>query len=514
MSREKIITPEKFAELRETFRREHKTVVLCHGVFDLLHYGHIEHLQEAKAQGDILAVSVTSAPFVNKGPGRPYFSDEQRLSFLASIEFVDYVLLSEAVTVHKIVAAVQPDIYVKGQEYAAQENDITGNIGAEQEIVERYGGRIYFTQGEVYSSTKLLNNFFGALPEEALEASRRLKKKYGANLADEMRQAVESFTGLNVLVIGDIIIDEYAFCGVQGVTMKDAAMSTRYDHTERYAGGSLAIARHIANFAGTTTLLSMMGYDAKLEEFIRKKMHKVTCRIVQDEHFRTPVKRRYLKENPLREEYDKLFSVNYLPTAEEIERTNYGNFYRNLQEMLPQFDVVVVCDYGHGLLDEKSIGEIEAKAKLLAVNCQTNSSNFGLNPITKYSHADIFVVDEREIRLPFGQTRRKNEDLLLPLKEKLRARYAWLTQGASGALGLCGAEKAQISAVTLRVKDTVGAGDAYFALVALAAAKDMPVDQATLIGNIAGAIKTNLVGNSKPVAKVDLLKFLATVLNV
>ena len=141
----KIIDKKEFAKLRQGFRDEGKKVVLCHGVFDLLHYGHIEHLQEAKAQGDILVVSVTAAKYVNKGPGRPYFNDQQRMAFLASLEIVDYVLLSEAVTVHEIVKAVQPDIYVKGQEYAAAENDVTGNIGPEQEIVERYGGRIYFT---------------------------------------------------------------------------------------------------------------------------------------------------------------------------------------------------------------------------------------------------------------------------------------------------------------------------------------------------------------------------------
>ena len=172
---DKIISREAFADLREGFRKRGKTVVLCHGVFDLLHYGHVEHLQEAKSLGDILVVSVTAARFVNKGPGRPYFNDKQRMAFLASLECVDYVLLSEAVTVHEVVKCVRPDIYVKGQEYAAAENDVTGNIGPEQEIVESFGGRIHFTNGEVHSSTKLLNNFFGALPEDVVETSQALR---------------------------------------------------------------------------------------------------------------------------------------------------------------------------------------------------------------------------------------------------------------------------------------------------------------------------------------------------
>ncbi len=514
MDSHKIVSREEFAKKRLEFRKQHKTVVLCHGVFDLLHYGHIEHLQEAKEQGDVLVVSVTAAQYVNKGPGRPYFTDQQRMSFLASLEFVDYVILSEAVTVHKVVESVQPDIYVKGQEYAASENDVTGNIGPEQETVEKYGGRIYFTQGEVYSSTKLLNNFFGALPEEVIEESRKLRKKYGNEIAEIIRRQVDDFAKLKVLVVGDIIIDDYVFCKVQGLTTKDAAMSTRYDYLERYAGGSLAIARHIANFAGKVTLLSMMGFEPDIEKYIGKTMTNVTCRVVQDRHFITPVKKRYLKLHPLRKEYEKLFSVNRLLDVEGIKEVNYGNFYRNLEQMLSEYDLVVVCDYGHGLLNKKSIRMIEEKANFLAVNCQANSSNNGMNVISKYHRADMFVVDERELRLPFGQTTDTSEVLLKKLAKQLKSDAAWVTQGASGALGMRDKEKVQLPAVTLQVKDTVGAGDAFYSLAALGAATYMPVDTTTLLANVAGAIKTNLVGNSKPVAKVDVLKFLGTILNV
>lgn len=510
----KIFSREDFNSIREGLRQQGKKVVLCHGVFDLLHYGHIEHLKEAREQGDVLVVSVTAARFVNKGPGRPYFNDEQRMNFLASLECVDYVLLSEAVTVHEIVKCVQPDIYVKGQEYAAQENDVTGNIGSEQEIVESYGGKIYFTGGEVHSSTKLLNNFFGALSEKVLESSQRLREEYGGDVAEQIRRRVDDFSRLKVLVVGDIIIDEYDFCKVQGVTMKDAAMSTRYENTELYAGGALAIAKHLANFAGEVSLLSMMGPEKDLVKLVAEKMDNVNCRIVQDRHFVTPVKKRYLKRHPLRQEYDKLFSVNHLPGTEEMAQTSYENFYRNLEEMCSEYDIVVVCDYGHGLLDKKSIRILEKKAKFLAVNCQTNSSNYGMNLITKYKRMDAFVVDERELLLPFGQTRDSREILLAKLRDRFSASYAWLTLGANGALGLKGEETAKLPAVTLHIKDTVGAGDAFYSLAVLAAVSDMPLAWATLIANIAGAIKTNVVGNAKPVAKVDLLKFMSTVLNV
>ena len=137
-----------------------------------------------------------------------------------------------------------------------------------------------------------------------------------------------------------------------------------------------------------------------------------------------------------------------------------------------------------------------------------------MNVITKYRRADAFVVDEGELRLPFGQLTEEPPELLPKLADQLKSRYAWVTLGAKGALGQTGNEKFLMPAVTLRVKDTVGAGDAFYALASLAAATNMPIDLATLLGNVAGAIKTNLVGNSKPVGKVDVLKFLNTILNV
>ncbi|WP_196602430.1 PfkB family carbohydrate kinase [Pectinatus frisingensis] len=514
MKDDKIIDKKNFLALRQKFRKEGKKVVLCHGVFDLLHYGHIEHLQEARAQGDILVVSVTAAKYVNKGPGRPYFNDNQRMAFLSSLEIVDYVILSEAVTVHEIIKYVQPDIYVKGQEYIVAANDITGNIGSEQQIVEKYGGKIYFTKGAIYSSTKLLNNFFGALPENVIEKSRYLREKYGVNITKQIHNMVESFSDLRVLVIGDIIIDEYVFCNVQGLTTKDAAMSTRYDFQERYAGGALAIARHLANFAGKVTLLSMMGNESNISKYIYDIMAPVECRIVQEPHFITPMKKRYLKRHPLRQEYEKLFSVNRLLDSDSIRMVKYDNFYRNLDQLISQYDLVVVCDYGHGLLNNYAIRKIEKDAKYLAVNCQANSSNFGMNIITKYHRANCFVVDERELHLPFGQSTDVMDNLLKRLNKKLDSEYAWVTLGANGALGLNNDEQTQIPAVTLHVKDTVGAGDAFYSLAALGAVKKMPIDLITLLSNVAGAIKTNLVGNSKPVGKIDLLKFVNTILNV
>lgn len=340
--------------------------------------------------------------------------------------------------------------------------------------------------------------------------------KYGADVAEKVRRMVDSFENLRVLVVGDIIIDDYVFCKVQGLTTKDAVMSTRYDHKERYMGGSLAIARHLANFAGHVTLLAMSDLDKNIMYDIKNNMTGIECCIVKEKSFITPVKKRYLKKHPLRHEYEKLFSVNKLLDIEGMKSVDYTAFKEKLKAILDNYDLVVVCDYGHGLLSEEIIRLIEERAKYLAVNCQTNSSNYGMNVINKYNRADAFVVDERELHMPFGQSTETNFNLLLKLQELLSAEYAWVTLGANGAIGYQQEMKAEsmMPAVTLHVKDTVGAGDAFYSLAVLGAVSKLPVDIATLLANVAGAIKTNLVGNSKAVEKVDLLKFVNTILNV
>lgn len=92
---------------------DHK-IVLTTGVFDLIHPGHIDYFNQAKLYGDILVVSVVDDKFVRKGLGRPVFDEDLRLSWLAALEVVDYVVLNGDYGPWKVMKAIKPDVYVKG----------------------------------------------------------------------------------------------------------------------------------------------------------------------------------------------------------------------------------------------------------------------------------------------------------------------------------------------------------------------------------------------------------------
>jgi sugar/nucleoside kinase (ribokinase family) len=181
-----------------------------------------------------------------------------------------------------------------------------------------------------------------------------------------------------------------------------------------------------------------------------------------------------------------------------------------------EHDLVVVTDYGHGLFDPQTMAVVQEHAPFLALNCQTNSANYGFNLITKYRRADTFSLDQRELSLAFGvQDVHENQSLLLRLREQLGASSAWLTLGADGSLGVTHeGEVERTPALTLHVRDTLGAGDAFFALASASAYAGQTLAIGSFLGALAGALAANITGNERAVDKVDLLKFASTVLNV
>lgn len=505
-STSKIVEGSEFRILREEFREEGKKVIHCHGAFDLLHPGHIAHLEEAKSLGDVLVVSVTSAPYINKGPGHPYFSDELRMKSLAALSCVDYVILSKSVTAEEMFDVIKPDLYVKGAEYKDASNDITQNINKEVEKVRSYGGDVYFTNGVVFSSSKLLNNNFSVYSPETTEYAKDLSKKYSFN---EIRSVVEDMKSLKILVVGDIIVDEYIFCSVQGLMSKDRAFSSRHMREERYLGGSLAVARHLASFSDNVTVCGIVGDEPHIHTQILNDLSKdMHVNLQFDHEFRTIIKRRFVERRGIREEYEKLFSINYLNEDNRNIKESKERFYNKLNEIVSNYDMVVLTDFGHGLVDKTVMEILQEKAVYLAVNCQTNSSNYGTNLITKYYRADAFTLDERELTIAFANRSDDKEGQLISLMKHLNSKIGWLTLGSLGCMGVDkNFEIRKNPALTLTVQDTVGAGDAFFALAVLCACINAPLEVGSFLGSIAGAIASNIIGNSRPVGKVELLKF-------
>ena len=248
-TREKILPYSEAPRVLERLKEQGNKIVQCHGTFDLLHPGHLYHLEEARSLGDVLVVTITAEKNVNKGPGRPYFGDELRCKSLTSLEFVDYVVVIPFTAAVEAIECVKPDIYCKGREYENPETDVTGNFHDDVITVEKCGGRIEFVGSVVFSSTRFLNNVFDSHPPSVKDFLRELAERV---TPDQFRARVEDFSNLRCLVIGDIIFDRYTTVNVQGLTSKNRILSGRMLGEETHAGGALACFRHLRQFTPQT----------------------------------------------------------------------------------------------------------------------------------------------------------------------------------------------------------------------------------------------------------------------
>src|SRR4051812_35908228 len=136
-AKDKIVSLDHLVEMREHWREANKAVVLTNGTFDLLHVGHVRYLLAARALGDLLIVGLNNDGSVRgyKGPGRPLIAEDERAELLAALACVDFVVLFAELTAERLVRAVQPDIYVKGGDYAPGQKELP-----EAPLVREYGG--------------------------------------------------------------------------------------------------------------------------------------------------------------------------------------------------------------------------------------------------------------------------------------------------------------------------------------------------------------------------------------
>jgi cytidyltransferase-like protein len=502
MEHDKILPFESCDEDFRRLRADGRRIVHCHGTFDLIHPGHVKHLAEAKALGDVLVVSITAAPYVNKGPGRPAFSDEQRAFQLAHIGLVDHVVVVPHPYAVEIIDKVRPHVYCKGTEYAEPDTETDRRIDEDAEAVARGGGEVHFVGVPLHSSTQLISQHLDTLDPEVRDYLAGFPVQ---DAAARIEGVAERMRELRVLVVGDLIIDRYTYCHVQGLTSKAHVLSVRPDHSENYLGGSLAIARHVSDFARSTRLIALAGGEPWLDEDLSHDVEGVELDLVRDPEYQTIVKERFVERPGKREELLKHFAVNRLQDAPS-QRLRDALLER-LEGALGSCDMVLLCDYGHGMVDPAVQRLLEEKSPYLALNAQTNSYNHGFNLITKYRRCDLFALDEIELWLAFGQRGAPNAELLGRLAEQLDAERGWLTLGSSGSLvWLRDGESHSCPAMTRSTIDTVGAGDAFLAVAALCGRIGADVATSSVLSNLAGAMAANVVGNRESIQKEVVVK--------
>ncbi|MBS0624642.1 MAG: adenylyltransferase/cytidyltransferase family protein [Verrucomicrobia bacterium] len=499
----KIKTYDEISPILDSFRKEGLKIVQCHGVFDLLHPGHMRHFREAKAQGDVLVVSITQDRFVNKGPGRPAFTESLRLEALASLEDIDYVVLNDAPDAISAIERIKPTIYVKGIEYKNHNEDVTGKISLEAKAVENLGGKIHYTNDIVFSSSSLLNKYFDSQSPEVIDFLNKLKKQF---TSDQIIKHIEALFDLKVLVIGDAIIDEYQYAEPLGQSGKGHHMVVRSLEKEIFLGGSLIIANHIAQFSSQVTLVTALGRNCPFINFIQQNLDpKVDRKITYLEDTTTLIKKRYVHKDG--KTLTKLFET-YSGQDELLNQSETDRIIKFLATNGSKYDLVLSCDFGNGFTNPQMIDAICDVPAHLALNTQTNSGNRGFNVVTNYKRADFISLNEPELRLAAHNKTSSLEGIAADICQVMNCPFISITRGIKGVscYSMDGTHFSLPALVTNSV-DRIGAGDSYLSLAAMCSAKKYPPLLSSFIGSLAAAISVQMIGNQEPIKKDALCKF-------
>lgn len=433
-------------------------LVLSHGVFDVIHPGHVAYFQRCRELGDRLVVGVTADAYVAKGPGRPMFSADARAAVLRSLRMIDEVRVVDAPSAAPLIRELRPEVYAKGEEY--ERVDLAGHLDEERVAVEEAGGRLVFTSTMLGSSTAWINR---QAPPWPAPAEAWLANVRAEHSMEEVLAWFELAKQARVEVIGERIRDEYVYVEPLGKSAKETLVSFEPDGTDAWPGGGEVVAAHLSAYCGGVRYSGGEGYI---------------------------IKRRYVQ---------KAFTHKVFQTVE-------AKALRPQPVDLDEHDLAVVGDFGHGLFpDSESCEAVLKQAKWLGLTVQSNSANWGFNVVTKWPRADYVVVDENEAQLAFHR-REPGDRLVSRLQMALGAETAAITMGHHGSVFIQGDRVERVPALTDRAVDRLGAGDAFLAWTAPFVRLGAPLPLIGLIGSAAAALHVGKPGNP-PLSKAEVLGF-------
>jgi rfaE bifunctional protein kinase chain/domain len=468
-------------------------LVFVSGHFNVIHPGHLRLLRFAKECGTRLIVGVESDQI---GGASVHVPQKLRLEGVISNTFVDEAFVFDE-DVASVISRIRPDIVVKGKEH---EN----RVNPEAVALASYGGKLLFSSGEtIFSSLDLIRREFNELAASDIKLPNEYLERNGVTRA-RLRELVEDFGRLSLVVIGDLIVDEYITCQPLGMSQEDTTIVVTPIDSASFVGGAGIVAAHGAGLGAKVDFFSVAGDDdakqfgqSKLKEFL------VNAHLLTDESRPTTLKQRY------RSKGKSLLRVSHLQQG-AISSELQQAMLEQLRPKIKNADLLIFSDFNYGCLPQALVEEVTRLCKesnvLLAADSQSSSQ---VGDVSRFKGMDLITPTEREARI----ATRDHEDGLVVLAEKLRiqaeASTVLLKMGEEGLLihaytDVRGILTDQVPALNSHPKDVAGAGDSLLITASMAMACGANIWEAGCLGSLAAAIQVGRVGNT-PLKTAELL---------
>jgi rfaE bifunctional protein kinase chain/domain len=482
-------------QLAENVRRRiagRRRVVFVSGNFNVVHPGHVRLLRFARECGDCLVVGVNS-----QSTEGALLSEHDRLDGVRSISYVDHAFVLTGKP-EAFVEVLQPAVVVKGKEYEGRSNP-------EASVLAKYGGRLLFGSGEVsFSSLDLLRREIREVDHSTIDKPHEFRDRHRFTLTD-LRAVLRKFEGMRIVVIGDLIVDEYVNCEALGMSQEEPSLVVAPIASDRFVGGSGIVAAHARSLGGRIDYFTVAGND-EARQFAAAELEKggVKAHIFVDESRPTTVKQRF------RAGGRSLLRVSHL-RQHAISNDLVAQVLEGIRPVIADADLLVFSDFNYGCLPQPLVDSIVTlgAAKELAMVADSQSSS-QIGDISRYRSMLLVTPTEREARLA---TRDFSSGLVVmaeDLQRRCGAENLVLTLGAEGLLVQRGKVSPgelvtdRLPAFNLSPRDTAGAGDSFLACASMALVSGADIWRSVYLGSLAAACQVGRVGNV-PLAPADLI---------
>ena len=465
-------------------RPRKKKVILCHGNFDVVHPGHVRHLIYAKSKADLLIVSITADQYIQKGVYRPFVPENLRAQNLAAFEMVDYVIIDQNKTSIKILKNLKPDFYAKGFEYSSGE--LPPATQEESKVVEKYGGEMIFTPGDVvYSSTKLLNLSQPKIDNyKILDLMERNKISFNS-----LRDTLKKIKKLRVHVIGDTIIDTHTKTNLIGGYLKTPTPSVLYQETKDYTGGAAIVAKHLKKAGAKVCFTTILGND-KLKDFVIGEMKKSKIKL----NFIVDKTRPTTNKNTI-----MATGYNLLKIDKVDNQPISGSILNRIKDVIlkEKADIVIFSDFRHGIFNKSSIPILTSSIKKGTFKVADSQVATRWGNITDFKNFDLITPNEKEARFSLADQDASISGLTQQLDKKINSKNLILKLGERGLFGQgkSNPNGFALPSFTKKIVDAVGAGDALLSYASLALAATKSVLIASILGSLAASCECEKDGN-------------------
>ena len=469
--------------------------VFVYGDFYVLHPGHVRFLKFAASCGDKLFIGIN-----NKQPSAKYPSPQERLETLKSLTLEAEIFIIET-SVKEVIEALRPDIVVKGKEHSARHND-------EVKWLAPWDGKLLFASGE---SSYLSDDLLPAKPKDLHTHWVRPKDFMSRHHCEvsALNQIIEGFKSKNIIVIGDLIIDEYLNCNALGMSREDPTLVVSPQESKKYLGGAGIVASHAHSLGASVNFVSVTGNDETAqfaEELL--KTYGVKSTLFVDQSRPTTLKQRYRVSDKT------MLRVSHL-RQHEISQELADGIEAALRELIPEADALIFADFNYGCLPQQLVVNLIEWAQkhhlIIGADCQSSSQ---IGDISRYVGATFVTPTEHEARLALRDNQSGLAHIGHELLDKTQADNAFITLGAAGVLVVCrqpdeptGLATDLLPALNPVPVDTSGAGDSLLVTSTLALASKASAFQAAYLGSLCAAIQVSRVGNI-PITLTELKQVL------